>query len=235
MNRTTFIINLIERIREDFQALKLSEIHYLYNRKEAEKLLMLFNIVECNAIGKKFNFSAGKSGWSIEHIKAQHSEIAKEEDKLAFLKKESLRIEAAIAIERYDERRNMLEAIKKDIDNAVTKKTIPNDIFMKIMENIDIEVDGFDEADMHKMGNLALLGKDDNSAFNNSPFYEKRKLMLDWLKNPKKNIPLATSNSFLKIYSAQEFSMDFTKWGKSDFDALYLKQAEALKDFIKEN
>ena len=87
---------------------------------------------------------------------------------------------------------------------------------------------------MHKLGNLALLSKDDNSALNNSPFYEKRQMMLNWLKKPGRNIPYSTTKAFLKMYAVQDFSLDFTRWRKSDFDDMFAQQVLCLKDFIRE-
>jgi hypothetical protein len=103
-----------------------------------------------------------------------------------------------------------------------------------LAEEIDKEVDGFEDDDMHRLGNLALLGKDDNASFNNSPFYEKRKIMLMWLNDYSKNIPHSTIRVFLKNYSQQEFALDFTKWSKKDFNLYFAKQTEFLKTFIRE-
>jgi hypothetical protein len=37
------------------------------------------------------------------------------------------------------------------------------------------------------------------------------------------------------MYAAQDFSLDFTRWGKSDFDDLFVRQTACLKDFIRES
>ena len=125
--------------------------------------------------------------------------------------------------------------IKKIVVDALNTEALSDEDFSKIAESIDQIIDGFDALDMHKLGNLALLSKDDNSAFNNSPFYEKRQMMLNWLNDPQKNIPYSTTKAFLKMYAEQDFSLDFTRWGKSDFDDLFARQSACLKDFIKEN
>jgi hypothetical protein len=191
---------------------------------------MLFNIVELNAIQAKFNFFVGSGGWSIEHIKAQHSKIVNAADRKDYLKKELDRI---IRIEQQFKESH--DDIKKIVIDALSAETLSDEDFSKIAESIDQIIDGFDALDMHKLGNLALLSKDDNSAFNNSPFYEKRQMMLNWLNDPKKNIPYSTTKAFLKMYAAQDFSLDFTRWGKSDFDDLFARQTACLKDFIRES
>ena len=191
---------------------------------------MLFNIVELNTIRSKFNFFVGSSGWSIEHIKAQHSKIVDKDDRKAYLEKELDRI---TKIE--EQFKEPHEEIKKIIIKALAQPSLSDEEFSQIAENIDQTVDGFDALDMHKLGNLALLSKDDNSAFNNSPFYEKRQMMLDWLKKPDKNIPYSTTKAFLKMYAMQDFALDFTRWGKSDFNDMFAQQVKYLKDFIRES
>ena len=230
VTRDKFIQDLKAEIARDFQKHTLQSINYEDDRKDAEKLLMLFNIVELNAIQAKFNFFVGSSGWSIEHIKAQHSKIVNESDRKDYLKKELDRI---IRIEQQFKEPH--DDIKKIVIDALNAETLSDEDFSKIAESIDQIIDGFDALDMHKLGNLALLSKDDNSAFNNSPFYEKRQMMLNWLNDPKKNIPYSTTKAFLKMYAAQDFSLDFTRWGKSDFDDLFARQTACLKDFIRES
>lgn len=227
--RGKFIQNLKDEISKDFQKHTLQSINYEEHRKDTEKLLMLFNIVELNSIRSKFNFSVGSGGWSIEHIKAQHSKIVNETDRKDYLKKELDRI---TKIE--EQFKEPHEKIKKIISNALCATTLSDEEFSQIAENIDQTVDGFDALDMHKLGNLALLSKDDNSAFNNSPFYEKRQMMLNWLKKPDRNIPYSTTKAFLKMYAVQDFSLDFTRWRKSDFDDMFAQQVLCLKDFIRE-
>ena len=48
-----------------------------------------------------------------------------------------------------------------------------------------------------------------------------------------KNIPNSTKKAFSKMYSPQEYALDFTRWRKSDFDAMFSRQKEMLKDFIQ--
>ena len=93
--------------------------------------------------------------------------------------------------------------------------------------------DGFDAVDMHKLGNLALLSKSDNSSLSNKPFYQKREQVNDWLQDFSKNIPISTRRAFLKMYSPQEYALDFTRWRKSDFNDMFNRQKKMLKNFIQ--
>ena len=233
--RPEFVHYLIGIIKNEIIGKKvtlefLNVANYEDDRSVIEKLLMLFNIAELNKIGEKFNFYT-ENGWSVEHIKAQHSQIADPKDRGDFLKKEKLRIEKTLESLNSEKDKKMYTEIIGYIDTAL-KKSIEEEEFLRIAEKIDLEVDGFDDSDMHRMGNLALLGKSENSSFGNSPFYEKREKLLPWLDNSQKNIPYSTKRVFLKMYSEQSFNLDFTKWSKTDFKMYFKKQCELLKDFI---
>ena len=120
------------------------------------------------------------------------------------------------------------------IDNLLKQsKDIAESDFKSVAELIDKKIDGFDEYDMHKPGNLALISKNDNSSLSNKPFYQKREQIIKWLKDSSKNIPHSTRKAFLKMYSPQEYALDFTRWRKSDFNDMFNRQREMLKDFIK--
>lgn len=195
-----------------------SAVNYIHNRKDIEKWLMLFNILELNEVGAKFNFTIGESGWSVEHIKAQHSEVAKSEDWRGFLRKEKERIG------------NGFDDIKREIDMVLALQDKYETPLENVMSRIDKEVDGFDEIDKHRLGNLALLGKDDNSSFNNSQFYEKREKMI---ARSDGNFPYSTRRVFLKVYSDQTYDLDYSKWGKSDFNKYLRRQYDVLKAFVE--
>ena len=226
-----FVQYLEDLIKEDFDKYTISELSYDEQkyRKTIEKLLMLFNIMELNAIEQKFNFAIGSSGWSIEHIKAQHSAVAKESDRVTYLEKEYQRIE-----HREKNFNENYSNLKAEIADILRTSVISEQTFTQIADKIDKIVDDFDGTDMHTLGNLALLGFVDNAQFNNAPFYEKRQILLTWMADPKKNIPYSTHKAFFKMYSPQDFALDFTSWKKSDYMALYQKQVDCLKTFIRE-
>ena len=233
-NRTEFVESLKDEIKKDFDNYTLESINYNDNSKEVEKLLMLFNIMELNAVHKRFNFAVGSGGWSVEHIKAQHSKIAKDADRIVYLEKERNRIDKIIQNERNKEKRAQYQKIVNQVNDIISHSSLNEKTLTNIAESIDQKIDDFGEFDMHSLGNLALLSKTDNSVFNNSPFYEKRQKMLHLLNKASENIPYATVKIFLKMYSPQDYSLDFTKWSKSDVDYLFSRQRELLKYFIKE-
>ena len=233
LSHNEFIKSLKDRIKRAFSRYTLSDLNYKSDGKIIEQVLMLFNIEELNTIHRRFNFILDeKNCWSIEHIKAQHSEIASKADRREYLKKEHERIVKAIELEKDLTEKGKLENILKELDGILLLTEISEDDFEKIATKIEREVDGFDSDDSHHIGNLALLSKNDNASFNNQPFYQKRGQMLVWLNDPDKNIPYSTVRAFLKLYSPQNFSLDYTKWGKQDFDDYYAKLEIALREFI---
>lgn len=235
---TQFIAYLKDKIKTEILENKLSqqflsEANYEEHRAVIEKLLMLFNIAELNEIGGKFDFSANVK-WSIEHIKAQHSKFAASEDIVAFLDKERRRINEFTKKNTDVVQKEKCEQLIKAIDD-LKSSSIKEEDFVRLAARIDSEFDDFDEADLHRLGNLALLSEKTNSALNNSPFYEKRNKLLPVLDDPQSNIPYSTKKVFLKMYTPQEFDLDFTKWDKRDFNAYHQRQCEMLALFTEKN
>jgi len=236
LTKTQFIEQelITNRIKSIFDKFSLDTINYEDNRKDVEKLLMLFNIEELNEIHSKFNFSIDDNGWSVEHIKAQHSEITQADKRKEYLQneRESL-IKLSSATGDEDLKKKINNIIQMIVD-LLQKPDIDENDFKQIAEKIDKEIDGFEAVDMHKLGNLALLSKADNSSLGNESFYQKREQINKWLNDYSKNVPNSTRKAFLKMYSLQEYALDFTRWRKSDFKDMSLRQSEKLKKFIQE-
>lgn len=228
-----FISGLKQRISENFNGLDINNINYEDNQKAVERLLMLFNIEELNELHLRFNFSVDANGWSIEHIKAQHSEITQADKRNEYLTKEKESLEKLLGVTVDDEVRNKINTILPQINALLDAPDIDESEFRSVAELIDRDIDGFDDADMHRLGNLALLSKSDNSSLGNRPFYQKREFINSWINDYRKNIPNSTRKAFSKMYSPQEYALDFTRWRKSDFDAMFRRQKEMLRDFIQ--
>lgn len=219
---------------EQYQNGEYAVINYVDDRLQIERWLMLFNILELNEIGGRFDFTIGRTGWSVEHIKAQSSEVAKKGEWKAYLLKEKERVQAVAKHDNSNNYDDIIDRIKELIsayDANSTGKRHNNELderLRELMLYIDKEVDGFEEADEHRLGNLALLGKAENSMLNNSQFYEKRQKMLS---KESKNFPYATRHVFLKVYSEQTLNMDYSTWRKADFNSYLQTQYKRLKEF----
>lgn len=212
----------------------INSLNYQDNRKDVEKLLMLFNIEELNIVHQKFNFSLDENDcWSIEHIKAQHSEITQADKRQEYLENEKESLEKLKESTGDTSLKDKIDEIIPLIEAALlSKPEIDENEFKSVADIIDQRIDGFDSFDMHKLGNLALLSKNDNSSLSNKPFYLKREVINSWLNDPQKNVPKSTMKAFLKMYSTQDYSLDFTRWRKNDFEKMFNRQKELLKDFI---
>ena len=51
------------------------------------------------------------------------------------------------------------------------------------------------------------------------------------LSKESKNFPYATRRVFLKVYSKQTLNMDYSTWGKADFNSYLEIQYTRLKEF----
>lgn len=99
-------------------------------------------------------------------------------------------------------------------------------IFREIANDVESLLnDSKDDDSMHLISNLALLGKNDNSAFNSSTFAAKRLKMME-LDKSGSYIPICTRNVFCKYYNpdAENFSFwtteDRKTYRKSIIDTL---------------
>ena len=216
-----------------FEGLVISDINYLDNQKAVEKLLMLFNIEELNDIHMKFDFTVDHKGWSIEHIKAQHSEITQADKRRDYLQKEKELLIQLVNATGDSKLKDKIANILPKINSLLALSVIDETEFKQIAEQIDRDIDGFDAVDMHKLGNLALLSNTDNDSLGNKPFYQKREQVNEWLNDYSKNIPFSTRKAYLKMFSPQEYALDFTRWRKSDFVDMFTRQKKMLKFFIQ--
>lgn len=231
-SKSTFEKKLKDKIAAEFTNYKIDEINYEDNRKQVEKLLMLFNIEELNRIHEKFDFSVDKEGWSIEHIKAQHSEIAKPEDRKAYLENEKNSLQKLYNSTGDGKLQTKIGVFINKIDQLIASGIDENQ-FIALAADIDKDIDGFDDAEKHLLGNLALIWKSDNSGLSNDSFYSKCEKINGWSNDFKKNIPFSTQKAFQKMYSKQDYSLDPTRWKKTDFDSMFSKQKEMLGEYIQ--
>ena len=80
------------------------------------------------------------------------------------------------------------------------------------------------------LGNLALLGRYDNSVLNNSTFDVKREIITKEL-TAISYIPICTQHVFLKKYTPSDKN-DLFFWGDDDRDAYVAEIKRVLKDYL---
>lgn len=151
-----------DKFDEKFEELyKKLESNNLYNEnaEEAFRLLLRLNIDEDNkqeeGVGRKFDFSiwdrTDSRGRSLEHIYPKSKVLHKE----------------------FENGRRIIKNGKGDVFAKLPSKT---DGYIARASCRYFENSVRIEASEHSIGNLVLLYKDDNSAFNDSPFDEKKSM-----------------------------------------------------------
>ncbi len=229
MSKTTFKDSLNRYIAESIRFKKdFQELSYTNDYNDIEKLLLLFNVESVRQNGDKsmrFPFDKHKKqagGWSLEHIHAQQSQgLNKQEQWNEWLKLhvESLRnidaVKHAKLIEEIDQRD---EKISGEQFEELFNKVIEALEFEKNLEYIDA------------LENMALLGKFENSALNNSTFDVKRDKILEMDKRGD-YIPICTRRVFLKYYTPSDKNQ-LHFWGEEDRKAYMKAMNEILKPYL---
>ena len=67
--------------------------------------------------------------------------------------------------------------------------------------------------DINKLGNLALLSKEDNSSVSNAPFLDKKNIIIDKI-NQGNFVPLCTQRVFLRYYTQETQQSEAAQLGK---------------------
>jgi len=183
------------------------------------KILLVFNILTCNDMGRKFIFST-KGGWSLEHIRAQKSDDVKKDLRQEFVQGYIDAIPHRIkeGKENKDSRKE-LGILKKSLEKYIEENEFSDKSkFSSVFDEISAIYEKDSVANTHSISNLALLGRLDNSSLLDSAFSKKREKILDMLANIGKeathNIPVCTEHIFIKAYSGDV--TNFYYWSKSD-------------------
>lgn len=216
------------KIRDSLSNINIDSIVYGDNNSEIHKILTLFNILTVmNTTNSTMRYPFAlhkqtKGGWSLEHIHAQKSEgLNTVEQWRSWLEAHKEVLEDSNNAQWEQLSREITETLKKD------DKSITQEIFDKFFEYVKTELsDKGDVEQLHGLENMALLGKDDNAALNNSMFAVKRRKILE-MDRAGAYIPICTRNVFLKYYTKD--AKDFVLWGVNDREAYY----DAIKTTLK--
>jgi len=230
LNKNVFGSKLNEYIADSIKIKgEYSDLSYEYNQFDIEKLLLLFNVESVLQSGDKsmrFPFDKHKNksgGWSLEHIHAQQSEglnKMKLQNEWLDLHSRSLK---NINSEKYKDL--ITEIDSRDRENVTESQF--SQLFEKVIKSLELEqnVDY-----IHSLGNMALLGKDDNAALNNSTFDVKRDKILEMDKNGD-YIPICTRRVFMKYYTQSE-SNQLHFWGDADRKSYLEAMNTILKPYL---
>lgn len=200
-------------------------------------ILLLFNVIcadrEQNSFlrfpFKFYNDTQRGSGWSLEHIHAQHQAAGRNNNtseswsqRVKLLKGQLSAVNSSD--ERATELKKKIKALDADRVTQEQKETIEeyeNELFQQISK--------MTETEMHQITNLALLSRSDNSSISNG-FFDAKLKQIKKLDKAGSFIPPGTKNVFLKYYSAEDTSHQ--TWTKDDREAYGNALKEAIMSFF---
>ena len=215
--KSEFLNQLNKEIRESITRI-LPDLRYGYDNSLLNDVLLLFNIaimMRQQQENSRYPFREHiQASWTLEHIHAKQERPLRNED-----------------LENVA-RQMMMDV--SDVHGAELVKCI-NCKLAQMGESMRIEQDEEntdlchfkDSKELHGIGNLALLGHKANASFNNSLFFEKRKILSKWEKGEREDlkesgfdkvefVPVATKMVFFKHFS-QEITLPFA-WTETDAD-----------------
>lgn len=229
MTNSSFKASLNQKIKDtlSFKKIRIEHLSYDEDYSDVTKLLTLFNVIttyNLNDETQKYPFylhNTVKGGWSIEHIHAQQSEPINDIEP----RKNWVRLHHT-SLKRYLSVRKAAEATKEEIAKIEALSARMHDYLEKediqTQNNFNSISKTYSEVVVSKLnveykdllGNLALLGKDDNSVLNNSTFDVKREIVTKEL-TAISYIPICTQHVFLKKYTPSNKN-DLFFWGDDD-------------------
>ena len=229
VTNSSFKASLDKKIKDtlSFKKMRIEHLSYNEDYSDVTKLLTLFNVIttyNLNDETQKYPFylhNTVKGGWSIEHIHAQQSEPINDIEP----RKNWVRLHSS-SLQRYLSVRKAEDASKEEIAKIEALSTRMNDYLEK--ENIqtqnnfnsisktysEVVVSKLDVEYKDLLGNLALLGKDDNSVLNNSTFDVKREIITKELTSIR-SPPIRTQHVFLTKSTPSDRN-DLFFWGDDD-------------------
>lgn len=240
MTNSSFKASLNQKIKDtlSFRKMRIEHLSYNEDYSDVTKLLTLFNVIttyNLNDETQKYPFylhNTVKGGWSIEHIHAQQSEPINDIEP----RKNWINLHYT-SLQRYLSVRKAEDASKEEIAKIEALSARMHDY----LENMNIQTQNnfnsiskiYSEVVVSKLdveykdllGNLALLGKDDNSVLNNSTFDVKREIITKEL-TAISYIPICTQHVFLKKYTPSDRN-DMFFWGDDD-RAEYVKEIKTV-------
>ncbi|WP_405570215.1 DUF262 domain-containing protein [Winogradskyella sp. Asnod2-B02-A] len=245
-SKSDFKIWVIKKVKESLVGINLEDLNYNKNNPDILKIFLLHNVLTTEKLNssqnQKFPFHLYKeikndSGWSIEHIHAQQSQLMKDEKAIRFWLNESYKaIDNISIIEKVNYSQNPKNPITEVIDLDISIKPQLKKLIQS--KNIDIEsfnllkdelIMVFESESVHELDNLALLSKIDNSTLNNSIFPVKRNKIIQ-LEKGGRYVPICTRNMFLKFYSNSDQQPFY--WSKSDKESYFNNIKEVISDYL---
>jgi hypothetical protein len=184
---------------------QFSQMNFNDDKTQIKWMLMLFSIRLMNSLGRRFDFAA-KQGWSVEHVFARESVKVNESDRKEWVKRHLRVVESRL---------------KDPGESSTVEISALRDQMAKYDSNTDFDKLFSDylrliekpEGDIDNIGNLALLGLEENIKLQNDSFYDKRKKIIGMIEEGR-NIPVGTERVFLKSFPDTVTNLDC--WSSED-------------------
>jgi uncharacterized protein with ParB-like and HNH nuclease domain len=240
MTNSSFKASLNQKIKDTLSFRKMRIEHLSYNEEYSDvtKLLTLFNVIttyNLNDETQKYPFylhNTVKGGWSIEHIHAQQSEPINDiEPRKNWINLHYTSLQRYLSVRKAEDASKeeiaKIEALSARMHDYLENKNIQTQNNFNSISKIysEVVVSKLDVEYKDLLGNLALLGKDDNSVLNNSTFDVKREIITKEL-TAISYIPICTQHVFLKKYTPSDRN-DMFFWGDDD-RAEYVKEIKTV-------
>ena len=244
MTNSSYKASLDQKIKDTLSFEKMRIEHLSYKDKsDVTKLLTLFNVIttyNLNDETQKYPFylhNTVKGGWSIEHIHAQQSEPINDiEPRKKWVSLHYASLQRYLSIRKAEDASKgeiaKIEALSARMHDYLEKENIQTqNNFNSISKTYsEVVVSKLDVEYKDLLGNLALLGKYDNSVLNNSTFDVKREIITKEL-TAISYIPICTQHVFFKKYTPSDKN-DLFFWGDDDRVAYVNEIKNVLSDYL---
>lgn len=228
MRKNSFKNGLQSKISDYFNNVSIEELLFGKDNDKLHKLLVLLKSGNSN---ERYPFKAHKKkAWSLEHIHAQNSQSLTKEaqwrewlihhkDSLTAFPNQEKSAPIYVKLQKTLEKNSLItqdfESLSQDIIELFTSEDTKKE----------------DSDSMHGIGNLALLGREENSVLNNSVFEVKRRAIIE-LDKDGNYIPLCTRRLFQKYYTPKAENPPQYFWSEADRKGYIAEIKSVLKDYL---
>ena len=209
----------------------IGDTQQVYGNPDLKKLLLLFNILECNKIKERFRFDLLES-CDVEHIDSQTpNDLTKYEDRYGWLKSilseyECPEAEREIACTPDDT--SEVNLSDKQIADFCKKEF--TDEFLNKLKDVRSQKQAEKISNEHALGNLVLLNSHINRSYKNAVFPQKRKKIIEACEIGSQYLPPCTLKVFMKFYTKEASCL--SEWLQCDFESYQKQMQKLLQEFL---
>jgi hypothetical protein len=184
---------------------EFSQMNFYEDKTKIKWMLMLFNIRLMNNLGRRFEFAA-RNGWSVEHVFAKESVKVNESDRNDWINRH-LRVVESKLKDCDESQANEIASLRDQMKKFDKNSDFSNlfDEYLRLIEK--------PKGDNNAIGNLALLGLEENIKLQNDSFFDKRKKIIGMIEEGR-NLPVGTERIFLKSFPETGTNLDY--WNVED-------------------